>query len=1003
MQQVPLAMHRFHAVRRLSWIVLGWLCLATVPALGQFDQKKLTDYTTLTGQVKAQQMTPDGSRVVFIANPLAVQAFELFSAPIAGGPVTRLSPPLTPGGEVREFILSPDGSRALFLANSRDFDRLELFIVDVVGGPTVQLSDPAMSTGDVLEYAFSPDGQRVVFRADRSSGFDTDLFSVASGGGAVTRLSPAVSTILVFDFAIAPDSSRVVFRSNQGTTIDLFSVPLAGGAAVQLNDALGSGRRVDGYVIHPDSSQVIFDSEVNTFLGELFSAPIAGGANQSMALDDIDDFGGDLLISPDGQYLVFLADIGSETRELLRLNLTTLDVDNLSVSTSGVLNFQITPDGTRVVFIANQPGASVETQLRVAALAGGASVLLNPTQSTAETLGEPRFSADGSRILFTADVDGPGLPALFGVPAAGGSTERLSPVVAMGDGVTDYAFDSDGETVIYLLDRDEPEVTELFSVPWNGDLQTQLNQELPPGGVVESFVVRSGNVAFTAPGNLIGVTELHRVSVDGGVVDTLSDPPVGVAGSALSPQLSADDSTLIYLVREGGLEAIYSYSLDDSGAPEGSGDPILLDQAENPGDFFRTRVFDPSGQRLVYLLQYADFTQGRDLFSVSLTGGPVVRLNDPADGEVGSFQVTADGQFVVYTARIGGGTRHLFSVPLTGGAIQQISDGSFVGSFRLAADGGLVVFESPELFSSPIRDGGLTQLTADEVTFWNISPDSSPVAYFDNTTGGIFTVPTAGGSATEIQPNNGGRPVFTTDGQRLLYMFSPGVLDNLFSLPVVGGGSVQLNDRNQHTGRVVNYVVSPDNSRVVMRMDVSNQPYMLASTPIVGGPMTVLEELPSPPPPVGTGVMGFDVTADNQQVLYVVNRADGGGGRLFRIPIDGGEGVRLNPIGSVQSFVLSEDGSRVYYRFNPPSEPEIVELAMVPVANDAPAALVHPPLAPRRTVSQFVVTSDGRTVVYIADQDADNVFDVYISRLNGMLFGNGFESGTTDGWSGAVP
>ena len=73
-----------------------------------------------SGDVSAStfRITPDSQRVIFIADREIDEVLELYSVPIAGGPVTKLNAPLDPGDDVLSTPgdLSPVSSRVVFRA-----------------------------------------------------------------------------------------------------------------------------------------------------------------------------------------------------------------------------------------------------------------------------------------------------------------------------------------------------------------------------------------------------------------------------------------------------------------------------------------------------------------------------------------------------------------------------------------------------------------------------------------------------------------------------------------------------------------------------------------------------------------------------------------------------------------------------------------------------------------------------------------------------------------------
>ena len=85
---------------------------------------KLNAGLVIGGEVSSDfQITPDSSRVVYIADQETDAVTELYSVPAAGGPVVKLNGPLVAGGAVsnvpraRHFQITPDGSRVVYLAD----------------------------------------------------------------------------------------------------------------------------------------------------------------------------------------------------------------------------------------------------------------------------------------------------------------------------------------------------------------------------------------------------------------------------------------------------------------------------------------------------------------------------------------------------------------------------------------------------------------------------------------------------------------------------------------------------------------------------------------------------------------------------------------------------------------------------------------------------------------------------------------------------------------------
>jgi Tol biopolymer transport system component len=86
----------------------------------------------LHGELLTFEFSPDSKRIVYLANQLVEEAFELFMVP-AGGPsaaAVKLNGNLPPGGNVSSFSILPDSSRVVYQADQEAAGRMELFLAD---------------------------------------------------------------------------------------------------------------------------------------------------------------------------------------------------------------------------------------------------------------------------------------------------------------------------------------------------------------------------------------------------------------------------------------------------------------------------------------------------------------------------------------------------------------------------------------------------------------------------------------------------------------------------------------------------------------------------------------------------------------------------------------------------------------------------------------------------------------------------------------------------------
>ena len=404
------------------------------------------------GDVQSFQVSPDGSRVVYVADQNTDGVFELFSVPTAGGTAVRLNPNLVNNGGVSSvFQFSPDGSRVVYIADQNTDGVNELFSVPTAGGTAVRLNSNLVSGGDVFRFEISPDSSRVVYQATQTNNV-VELFSVpiADGTGTAVRLnSTLVTGGSLSSFQISPDGSRVVYTADQNTdgVIELFSVPIGGGTAVRLNPNLVSGGDISfnpNFQISPDGSRVVYVADqITDGVNELFSVPIIGGS-------------------------------------AVRLNSNLVTGGSLS-------SFQISPDGSRVVYNADQITDGVPELFSVP-IAGGTAVRLNPDLDNNNAVFSLRISPDSSRVAYTAGEFSIGIgliDELFSVPIAGGTVERVNDTLPFSADVGTFEFSPNSQFIIYIADQNVFDENELFSValPQPAPDETQFFViPLPNGG-----------------------------------------------------------------------------------------------------------------------------------------------------------------------------------------------------------------------------------------------------------------------------------------------------------------------------------------------------------------------------------------------------------------------------------------------------------------------------------------------------------------------------------------
>ena len=193
--------------------------LYSVPLTGG-GATKLNDVLPFSTGVASYAISPDGSRVVYSANQDTADSTELYSVPLVGGAVTKLNPPLPTGGDIAPpaVTITPDSSRVVYLADQRLNDVQEAFSVPLAGGPSVRVSDDPAVGGDVTEFEIAPGSDFVFYRADLLTDGVHELFRgrIAGISGADDRVSGAmVSGGEVKGWAVLPDGRQAIYLADQ--------------------------------------------------------------------------------------------------------------------------------------------------------------------------------------------------------------------------------------------------------------------------------------------------------------------------------------------------------------------------------------------------------------------------------------------------------------------------------------------------------------------------------------------------------------------------------------------------------------------------------------------------------------------------------------------------------------------------------------------------------------------------------------------------------------------
>lgn len=488
--------------------------------------------------------------------------------------------PRVNGGSVGSAVIAGSGNRVLYLSNVSG--RSQLYVVDRAGTNRRQLTNLG-PTGSLGGIGISDDGTRVVFTSDADlTGANADLgseiFTINADGTGLRQLTASPAGYGAGSPALSGNGAKIAFQSDAdpfGTNVnhndEIFAVDWAGTGLRQLTrtTALLGTPAAQSPSITDDGVTVVFHSNhfalfppinidgnyeifrirtdgtglrtlTSTLLTGCLLPTIAGGGGRVSFYAIATLSGGS---NPDDSpELAAMDGNGGTQRQLSNTTLIfTQDPD-------------ITPDGSRVVFVVNDRILGNNEIWRVQADGSGATAVTSLSSGNANT---PSVSADGQTIAFASDFTGTGnadaSTEIFTIAANGSNLVQLTsgasgtsssrPAIVRGapfvvfDSNADLAGgNADGSREIFRVGLDGTAVQQLTSGPAGSVSQAPRAAEAGTWIVFESTADMDG-------GNADGSYEIWRVRSDGTGLARLTGDPVH---SSRTPDVSGDGTRITY-------------------------------------------------------------------------------------------------------------------------------------------------------------------------------------------------------------------------------------------------------------------------------------------------------------------------------------------------------------------------------------------------------------------------------------------------------------------------
>jgi dipeptidyl aminopeptidase/acylaminoacyl peptidase len=367
----------------------------------------------------------------------------------------------------------------------------------------------------VAEPALSPDGRTVVYAVtttDVKAGTRTQsLWRVdAAGGGArPITFSGARNNHPVFSV----DGKSLAFLSTRGGDPQVYILPTDGGEARKATDVPGG---VSDPVFSADGTKLVFTADVTPACGA--DAACNRSALEAREKNKLKAWVEDALLYrhwdswKEGRRThVLVLDLATGKT----VDATPGDFDSPVFSVGGPRGFDLSPDGTRLAFASNrtaEPAASTNADVWVVRLDGGPEALANPRNLTAANAGwdgTPRWSPDGKALAFRRQLT-PGFEAdRFRIVVHEIATGKERDLTSgFDDTVGDIEWSADGTRIWFTADVKGR--TPLFEVP----LSTGGIRAVTSVGYLDAFAVaRDGSFAVVARRRIQEPTEIWRIDV----------------------------------------------------------------------------------------------------------------------------------------------------------------------------------------------------------------------------------------------------------------------------------------------------------------------------------------------------------------------------------------------------------------------------------------------------------------------------------------------------------
>jgi Tol biopolymer transport system component len=259
---------------------------------------------------------------------------------------------------------------------------------------------------------------------------------------------------------------------------------------------------------------------------------------------------------------------------LYDLDTGELSYTGIVASTSAV---DVSPDGTMIAYANSADGTGDTVHV---ANVDGSDVREFPRTNLAGEAKAPRWSPDGTKLVYQGKPDAEAIGNLYVLDVTTGRVERITDLDPIEAGLWWMAptFSSDGETVFFNKPRhagigssDEGQRWDIWSVPASGGEPTLIRRDAfmadfsPTADAIAFVGARSGDGGFET-------ADVYVARPDGTDARKIADAPL-----AESPRWSPDGTQIVYSADADGIHIVDIESGEDQRLDDAAGWPEWVD------------------------------------------------------------------------------------------------------------------------------------------------------------------------------------------------------------------------------------------------------------------------------------------------------------------------------------------------------------------------------------------------------------------------------------------